>query len=564
MEAMQWALIKLGHSASISINLVTPGLRPILFGAHHLEPSSFASLPSNTIIYNLEQLAEGYPWFIPPYIDLLRRFHVWDFSERNIEFLRRSGISPGARLVPVGYAPCLTRIPPAAQDIDVLFFGLQSPRRRKVLLALGEAGLNVVALTNVWGRERDAWIARAKVVLNMHNQDSGEFEVVRVLYLLANRKAVVCEVANPNEVPMDLQQGFIPSAYDDLVAACLSAVRHEGLRNIVAAAGFHAATRRERDYAVILKDVLDGRVQTSPGSGLQRSIQNIAVGTAGQIGDQLACEPVIRHIRRRFPTSKITFVADHRYIDITTNHPDIDEIVPVNGLSEWLTLANSGRFDMSIDLNLDGWGCRVTKRVYRKPSEWLPINGDNYYLFGPLLPVLCLAAGLPPLVDSPKLYIDHSHVTRIDALGLPRKFVVFHCQSSEVARNWSTNKWRQLAARIANELNLPIIEIGLEPTIESPNVSSHLCGALHLLDTAEVIRRASCFVGTDSAPAHMAVALSTPSVVIAGHFRQFKNYFPYTGKFAHSEELIYLLNAEGPASGISTDKAYTAVKAHFD
>lgn len=97
MEAMQWALINLGHSASISINLITPGQRPILFGAHHLDPASIASLPPDTIIYNLEQLAEGYPWFIPAYIDLLRRFHVWDFSERNIEFLHQSGIAPAAK-----------------------------------------------------------------------------------------------------------------------------------------------------------------------------------------------------------------------------------------------------------------------------------------------------------------------------------------------------------------------------------------------------------------------------------------------------------------------------------
>ena len=41
--------------------------------------------------------------------------------------------------------------------------------------------------------QRDALIARSKVVLNMHYYEPGEFESVRVSYLWANRKCVVTE-----------------------------------------------------------------------------------------------------------------------------------------------------------------------------------------------------------------------------------------------------------------------------------------------------------------------------------------------------------------------------------
>lgn len=563
MESLQEGLLELGHSAPIHVNHLASGATPILFGAHHLDARSAARLPPDTIIYNLEQLAAGYPWFVPPYLELMRRYTVWDFSPRNVAFLRDSGIAPGAHFVPVGYSPCLTRIQPAPQDVDVLFFGLQSPRRLKVLSALAEAGLKVVALNNVWGRERDSWIGRAKTVLNMHNQDGGDFEVVRVLYLLANRKTVVCEVADPNQVPVDLRQSVIPSGIDDMVAACLAAARHEGLRTVVAAAGFHAATRPQRRYANILREILDGRDAKLPGDEPRPPIRTIAIGTAAQLGDQIACEPAIRHVRRRFPDGRITFVANRRYASIMAHHPDVDEIRPIAGLSECVALANSRAYDLFIDLNLDGWRCEVTGQELKRPSDWLPINGDNYFLYGPLLPVFCLAGELPPLVDAPRLHIDRASVARVDALDLPSRYVILHCQSSAAARNWAQEKWQQLAAAISSEFDLPLFEIGLEPTTRSDRVSSRLCGGLSLLETAEVIRRAACFIGIESGPAHMAVAARTPSVVIAGGFSRFKTYFPYTGAFAHSPGLRYVFNADGPAAAISPEDVYTVVKSQL-
>lgn len=559
MESLQEGLLELGHSAPIRVNQLAADATPILFGAHHLDPPSAARLPADTVIYNLEQLAAGYPWFVPPYLELLRRHRVWDFSRRNLAFLRDSGIAPGARWVPVGYSPCLTRIAPAPQDVDVLFFGVKSPRRLKVLAALGEAGLKVVALNNVWGRERDSWISRAKIVLNMHNQDNGEFEVVRVLYLLANRKAVVCEVNDPNQLPIDLRQAVIPSSADDMVAACLAAVRHEGLRNVVAAAGFHAVTEPRRHYANILRTILASRDAEEPGEYPQPPIRTIAIATAAQLGDLLACEPVIRHLRRQFPAGRITLIAHRHYADIMAHHPALDEIRPVAGLGECVALANAQAYDVWVDLNLDGWRCEVTGQTLRKPSAWLPINADNYYLFGPLLPIFCLAGGLPPLVDAPRLHIDPSTVARVDTLDLPDRYAILHCQSSEPARNWTEEKWRQLAEALASEFGLPLFEIGLEATVRSERVSSKFCGTLSLLESAEVIRRAACFIGIDSGPAHMAVATRTPAVVIAGEFRRFKAYFPYTGEFAHSPGLRYLLNSDGPAAAISPAAVLAAV-----
>ncbi|MCK9380162.1 MAG: glycosyltransferase [Sulfuritalea sp.] len=222
MEVAREALVTLGHSARIQTNRIDPDDIAIIFGSHHLDPAAVHRLPPQSIIYNLEQLAPGYPWFSDQYLKILTRFRVWDYSARNVDYLRREGHSPAATHVPFGYSPCLTRIPAAEkEDVDVLFFGVSTERRRRILQALGERGLNVVALTNVWGTERDAWIARAKIVLNMHRADSGEFESVRVLFLLANGKAVVSETAPGEQIEAPLLGAFCAVPYAALVDACV-------------------------------------------------------------------------------------------------------------------------------------------------------------------------------------------------------------------------------------------------------------------------------------------------------------------------------------------------------
>lgn len=220
MEVLQESLVTLGHSACIRTNHIDPHAIPVIFGAHHIAPAAVHQLPPHSIIYNLEQLAPGYPWFSEQYLQTLARFRVWDYSTTNLDYLRK-GHSISATHIPFGYSPCLTRIAPAdTEDVDVLFFGLQTSRRLSVLRALGERGLNVVALKNVWGAERDAWIARAKLVLNIHQAEMGQFESVRVLFLLANGKAVVSETAPGEQIDASLQDALCAVPYNELVASC--------------------------------------------------------------------------------------------------------------------------------------------------------------------------------------------------------------------------------------------------------------------------------------------------------------------------------------------------------
>lgn len=116
------------------------------------------------------------------------------------------------------------------QDIDVLFYGSVGPRRQKILDQIKALGLNVHAVFGVYGPERDALIARSKVILNLHHYDSKIFEVVRVFYLMINSKAVVSEVGNETSISEVYTAGILKSPYEHLANSCLELAGDEKSR----------------------------------------------------------------------------------------------------------------------------------------------------------------------------------------------------------------------------------------------------------------------------------------------------------------------------------------------
>jgi hypothetical protein len=244
-ETLCFGLAALGYEATLAVNEFKHDATNLVLGAHLLDERTAAELPASTLLYNFEQVYGGSPWIKPLYIDLVRRFPLWDYSERNIDKWRRFCPTAGLTHVPLGYVPELTRISAAEdQDIDVLFYGVLNDRRRRILDQLIRDGLNVHAVAGLFGAERDALIARAKVVLNVHFYDTKIFEVPRVSYLLANRKAVVAEVDDDTEIDAGIRAGIAGVPYADLARRCIELVFDDVVRERQATAGFESFRRR--------------------------------------------------------------------------------------------------------------------------------------------------------------------------------------------------------------------------------------------------------------------------------------------------------------------------------
>ncbi|MGC3996935.1 MAG: methyltransferase domain-containing protein [Anaeromyxobacter sp.] len=260
-ETLLHGLRALGHDAVLTDDPRPPGRRPIILGANLLARGN-QKPARDAILYNLEQIDEGSSWLTPGFLALLGRHEVWDYSPRNAARYAALGLPP-PRVVPIGYVPQLTRIPPApAEDLDVLFYGSTNPRRQQILDALRARGLRVEAVFGVYGEARDQLIARAKVVLNVHYYEAKVFEIVRVSYLLANRRCVVSERGADPEEERALEQGVAFAPYEELVEACARLAADPAARARLAAAGHELMARR--DAAGYLREVVGEAAPASP------------------------------------------------------------------------------------------------------------------------------------------------------------------------------------------------------------------------------------------------------------------------------------------------------------
>ena len=247
---MHLALLALGHDSVVTNRLDLHERRTIVLGGNLLVRNGLEP-PKNPVFYNLEQLGDDLPSMtLPGFFDLFRRYPTWDYSQANIERLAARGL-PRPTYVPIGYVPELTRIAPAPEDIDVLFYGASYERRYAVLRDLHDRGLRVKWLSGVYGASRDAWIARSKIVLNVHYWEAKIFEITRVSYLLANRRAVVSERGGDPLLERDVESGVAFADYDGLVDRCVELLGDERARRELAERGYQVFSARSQ------ADILD-------------------------------------------------------------------------------------------------------------------------------------------------------------------------------------------------------------------------------------------------------------------------------------------------------------------
>lgn len=178
--------------------------RVVCFNAHR------GTAPPGSIIFQTENV----PLQVPDFEMRWSAHEVWDFSASNAAKYR-------ATHVPVGFHPSMVRFKRAkVQDIDVIFSGAINDRRAKVLNFLKGRGLNVVVVPQrLYGRGRDALLARAKLALNMLFYPEGIFPSLRVAHLVANRVPVLSEKALE-------QWDWVPHcSYEDLFFAVENAIK---------------------------------------------------------------------------------------------------------------------------------------------------------------------------------------------------------------------------------------------------------------------------------------------------------------------------------------------------
>lgn len=265
----------------------------------------------------------------------------------------------------------------------------------------------------------------------------------------------------------------------------------------------------------------------------------IAIGLIEHMGDIVACEPIARYLRRQRPNSYIVWCVREEYKELIENNPYINETVVVSCLTEWILLKSACVFDDIYDLHINYRVCPTCNMPLQKWDGNPLITEHTYFNYGSLLSAVSQAAGLPPITDSPKVYISEKIKSNVDKLNLPEIYFTFHCKSNESIKDWEAVKWNSLAEMVNKKLNIPVVEIGLTNVLDHSKLQSiNLCGKLSILETAEVINRSLQFIGIDSGPAHLANAVGTFGIILLGKYKNYQKYIPFSGDY------LNLLNAD--------------------
>ena len=254
---LYFGLRRLGYEVRLASNQFLRDVTNIIVGPHHLAGDLAEQLPAGTVIYNTEQIGPSNQ-VIESLRPFVARFELWDHSLANVAVWRSLGLGDRVRYLQPGYLPESTTIDPATPaNIDVLFYGNVSPRRLTVLDAIARAGIDLQVVSGVYRRERDALIARARIVPNVHATETAALEIARVAHVLSNRRALVSELGPNAKIDPDLRDGIAAGVASELPGLCRALLADDRRRLALAERGFELFSRR--DFSASLREVLGAR-----------------------------------------------------------------------------------------------------------------------------------------------------------------------------------------------------------------------------------------------------------------------------------------------------------------
>jgi hypothetical protein len=185
-------------------------------------------IPERFILYNLEPLnfRIGHK---KDYMEKIKKAEqVWEYSKTNLQVLKQ--FNKNIIYQPFLYSPIMEDMYNICQnnkkDIDILFYGLMSQRRIKIIKDLQKVNINVYCPNYpihkpVWGQEKIDLISRAKIVINIHYHSDPKDQtndLLRIMFLLANKVPVVQEETLDKDLDDKLKDIIVP--YSGIVPRC--------------------------------------------------------------------------------------------------------------------------------------------------------------------------------------------------------------------------------------------------------------------------------------------------------------------------------------------------------
>ncbi|CAG4994977.1 hypothetical protein DYBT9275_01511 [Dyadobacter sp. CECT 9275] len=299
----------------------------------------------------------------------------------------------------------------------------------------------------------------------------------------------------------------------------------------------------------------------------------IGIVRTEHFGDIVAVEPISRYVRSLYPDAHIVWFVKPVFRELVANNPSVNEVFPEFCISERKALLSLGVFDKIFELQFRNNNYCPKCQVFKENpiAQQRNINVYNYFNYGNLLEVFAQSGDLIapnavfPADDQPKLYLTDDHRKKVEKLALTKPYLVLHCQSNYILKDWPADKWNQLVAWMAEKYDYQMVEVGLKSNLTvATDKYQNLCGQLSILETAEVIRNAAFFIGLDSGPSHLANAVGTYGMILMGSLNDFPTYNPYSGGYGRQDNAVFIRQEGEVCANLSFDFVQNKIEAVLD
>lgn len=274
---------------------------------------------------------------------------------------------------------------------------------------------------------------------------------------------------------------------------------------------------------------------------------SVLVVRTSSVGDIVLAEPVVAALRSGFPDATLGFVIDGRYVDLVRGNPGLANLHLLRGSSfgDIRALAAEIRaagYDVVVDLHRNLRSLLLTRlsgarlvTAYRKrePLTTLRVRLMRGSFRARARLVQRYLDALAPLgIDTayraPRYFPADDDRERADAriaaLGLERRaFAAVVPGAVWPTKRWPADRFAAVIERLGAELGLPSVLLGsdrerglCEAVAGGAGAARVLAGEAGLGESAALISGARLYVGNDSGPTHIAVALGVPTVAVFG------------------------------------------------
>ena len=277
----------------------------------------------------------------------------------------------------------------------------------------------------------------------------------------------------------------------------------------------------------------------------------LTVCELGRLGDIVTSEPIFRYLKARHPDRKLRWYTKADYVELLRYSPDIDEVVTVRDAEEYLELKRAlPEGTISVELNFHRRGADGKRRGAAPSGEEVPS----------LLAQFAVAAGLPPLDETPRFYFRPG----LELSGLPEGYVVFHCSSNGKNRQFPERHWRRLAEMFF-AAGIPVVEIGVQPVLRLKHpLYQDRTGVMDLQLAAGIIAGSRLFVGVESGFGHIANATGAAAVIIGGKLDGCPYYNYYCGRFRRGEGIDLVRFYDVYSSAVPCEVVQTVLRRFID